>query len=91
MRLGKLIYIAACVGPALIVYGWTAEKRVHWIVPILALIPFGFGMVGIFMGGQTYIVDSFSTYAASAVAATTCLRSLVGTILVSSNPSTEKL
>src|ERR1700761_4105053 len=53
------------------------------IVPILALIPFGFGMVSIFLGSQTYIVDSFSTYAASAVAATTCLRSLVGTFLVS--------
>jgi 1,4-dihydroxy-2-naphthoate octaprenyltransferase len=51
--------------------------RMTRIVPILALIPFGFGMVGIFMGCQTYIVDSFSTYAASAVAATTCLLLIV--------------
>lgn len=83
MRLGKLIYVTMGVGPSLILYGWSAERQWHWIVPILSLIPFGFGMVGIFLGSQTYIVDSFSQYAASAVAATTCLRSIVGTVLVS--------
>jgi hypothetical protein len=30
MRLGKLIYIAGCVGPSLILYGWSAEKQLHW-------------------------------------------------------------
>jgi hypothetical protein len=58
------------------------------IVPILALIPFGFGMVSIFLTCQTYIVDAFPMYAASAVAATTCLRSIVGTFLVS-DPEVE--
>jgi hypothetical protein len=53
------------------------------IVPILSLIPFGFGMVSIFLTCQTYIVDAFPMYAASAVAATTCLRSIVGAFLVS--------
>lgn len=83
MRLGKLIYVTMGVGPSLILYGWSAQRQWHWIVPILALVPFGFGMVGIFLGSQTYIVDSFSMYAASAVAATTCLRGIVGTVLVS--------
>ncbi|KAE9964378.1 hypothetical protein EG328_010498 [Venturia inaequalis] len=44
MRLGKLIFVTMGVGPSLILYGWAAERGWHWIVPILALIPFGFGM-----------------------------------------------
>ncbi|KAF2666582.1 synaptic vesicle transporter [Microthyrium microscopicum] len=86
MRLKNLIYIVAWVGPALIVYGWTAQYHVHWIVPTIALTFFGFGMVGIFMGTQTYVVDSFSAYAASAVAAVTCVRSGVGTFLPFAGP-----
>jgi hypothetical protein len=82
MRLTNLIFVAGWVGPALIMYGWTAEYHVHWIVPVIALSFFGFGQVAIFMGTQTYVVDSFSLYAASAVAAVSCLRSLVGTFLV---------
>lgn len=83
MRLKNLVFIAMWVGPALIVFGWSAQYHVHWIVPVLALVVFGFGMVAIFMGTQTYVVDCYSVYAASAVAAVTCLRSLVGAVLVS--------
>jgi hypothetical protein len=43
-------------------------------------------MVSIFLTCQTYIVDAFPMYAASAVAATTCFRSIVGTFLVSATP-----
>jgi hypothetical protein len=82
MRLKNLTFIVGWVGPALLVYGWTAQYHVHWIVPTIALTFFGFGMVGIFMGTQTYVVDCFPHYAASAVAAVTCIRSGVGTFLV---------
>lgn len=35
-----LLPIAACVLPAgFFIYGWTAEKHVHWIVPILSHVP----------------------------------------------------
>jgi hypothetical protein len=82
MRLTNLIFVAGWVGPALIMYGWTAEAHVHWIAPVIALFLFGFGQVAIFMGTQTYVVDCFSQYAASAVACVSFLRSLVGTFLV---------
>jgi multidrug resistance protein len=88
MRLVNLVYVGGWVGPALFMYGWSAEYRVHWIVPIIALFLYGFGQVAIFMGTQTYVVDSFPKYAASAVAAVSCLRSLVGTFLVSAQPFT---
>ena len=59
---------------------WEDSRR--QIVPCIALVLYGFGQVAVFMGTQTYAVDSYSQYAASAVAAVSCLRSLVGTFMV---------
>jgi len=86
MRLVNLVYVALWVCPGLFMYGWSAEYKVHWIVPVLALVLYGFGQVAIFMGTLTYAVDSFPQYAASAVAAVSFLRSLVGTFLPFAGP-----
>ena len=64
-----------------LVYGWTAEKHVFWIVPILGTGVVGLGLLATFMPIQTYLVDAFTIYAASALAANTILRSLVGAVL----------
>jgi hypothetical protein len=64
-----------------------ANYQVFWIVPILGLVPFGFGMIGIFMPIQTYIIDSFPEFAASAIAALTTSRSLLGALLPLAAPS----
>ncbi|KAJ4354355.1 uncharacterized protein N0V89_006090 [Didymosphaeria variabile] len=68
-------------------YGWCAYYKVHWIVPIIGLIPFGFGSMGVFMPIQTYMVDSYPQYAASAMAAMTCVRMLFGAVLPLAGPS----
>lgn len=65
----------------LIIYGWTAEKHVHWIVPMIGTGIMGFGMIGIFMAMQTYLVDAFTPYAASVTAANAVLRSILGALL----------
>ncbi|KAL1708221.1 major facilitator superfamily domain-containing protein [Schizophyllum commune] len=54
-------------------YGWSAQARIHWIMPIIGSGIFGFGILPI----QLYLVDTF-TYAASAVSAATFLRSMLG-------------
>lgn len=58
-------------------YGWTADKALHWILPVIGSGIFGAGMMMCFLPIQVYLVDTF-TYAASAVAAATLLRSLFG-------------
>ncbi|KAL5631833.1 hypothetical protein ACGC1H_000022 [Rhizoctonia solani] len=58
-------------------YGWTAHVKAHYILPIIGSGVFGAGMMFCFMPIQLYLVDSFS-YAASAIAAATFLRSLFG-------------
>lgn len=57
-------------------FAWTTFPEIHWIVSILASSLFGFGMVSIFLGITNYLIDCYSLYAASALAANAVLRSL---------------
>ena len=67
-------------------HGWTAQYHVHWIVPIAALAPFGLGLMGILAPLQTYMIDCFPQYAASAVAGMSALRCLLGAVLPLAGP-----
>lgn len=66
---------------AVFLYGWTADKHVFWIAPIIGTGLVGLGLLATFMPIQTYLVDAFTVYAASALAANTVLRSLLGALL----------
>ncbi|KAK9326650.1 major facilitator superfamily domain-containing protein [Lipomyces starkeyi] len=57
-------------------YGWTAEARTHWILPDVGACLFAMGTIVAFQCIQTYLVDAYTRYAASAIAAATVLRSL---------------
>lgn len=60
-------------------FAWAPRKDIHWIVPVLAGIPFGWGSLGIFIGATTYLVDVYgAANGASAVAANGILRYLLG-------------
>jgi len=76
----------ACLGGPLFVIalfwlGWTARPSIHWIVPTLSALPFGIGFLLIFMGELNYLVDAYEIYAASAMGAASCARSIFGVIL----------
>ena len=56
-------------------FAWSPRKDVHWIVPVLSGIPFGWGCVAIFLSSMTYLVDVYgSAVGASAIAANGILR-----------------
>lgn len=59
-------------------FAWTNYPSIHWIVSILAGVPFGFGMVLIFLGIMNYLIDAYTIFAASVLAANSVLRSLFG-------------
>jgi len=59
-------------------FAWTNGPSVHWIVSIIAAAPFGFGMVLIFLSVMNYLIDSYTIFAASVLAANSVLRSLFG-------------
>lgn len=62
----------------LFMYGWSAQAHTHWIVPNIGACLFCAGVIVGFQCIQTYLVDSYTRYAASAIAAATVLRSLAG-------------
>ncbi|KAJ5107333.1 hypothetical protein N7456_004008 [Penicillium angulare] len=86
MRLPLCIGYAAFIPISFFWYGWSVNAPTHWIVPIIGLFPFGFGMVGIFATLQTYVIDSYPRYAASGIAAITVTRSLFGALLPLAGP-----
>lgn len=74
-----LLFPGALMVPAgLLLYGWSAQNRVFWLVPNIGTAIFAAGNQLVFQNCQTYLVDAYTRYAASAIAATTVLRSLGG-------------
>ncbi|WVO13057.1 hypothetical protein L204_100667 [Cryptococcus depauperatus] len=56
----------------------TDGPDMHWIAPIAFGIPFGCGIIVVFLSVLGYLVDSYTIYAASVLAANSVLRSLFG-------------
>ncbi|EMC98259.1 hypothetical protein BAUCODRAFT_67448 [Baudoinia panamericana UAMH 10762] len=69
---------AVMVPIGLLIYGWSAQAHTFWLVPNIGTAIFAAGNQLVFQNCQTYIVDSYTRFAASAIAATTVLRSLGG-------------
>ncbi|CAJ2507223.1 Uu.00g084090.m01.CDS01 [Anthostomella pinea] len=61
-------------------FAWTNDPGVFWLVSVSAGLLFGFGMVLLYMSITNYIVDAYLGYAASALAASTVLRSIAGAV-----------
>lgn len=62
----------------LFIFAWTSRPDIHWIAPCIGLVCMSIGFFVIFQGCLNYLVDSFTKYAASAIAANTFLRSILG-------------
>jgi len=56
----------------------TNGPNVHWIAPIIFGVPFGLGVIVVFLAVMGYLIDSYTIYAASVLAANAVLRSLFG-------------
>ncbi|KAI1135951.1 bicyclomycin resistance protein [Hypoxylon sp. FL0543] len=80
-RLPLLPLGAVLIPAGLFIYGWTASYKVHWIAPIIGTAVVGVGNLIVFMSIQMYLVDTFTIYAASAIACNTVVRSLAGAVL----------
>ncbi|KAE8150692.1 major facilitator superfamily domain-containing protein [Aspergillus avenaceus] len=77
---------AICLGSILIPIGefwfsWTARSPVHWISPILAGVPFGFGNTLVFIYATSYLAGSYGIYAASAIAGNSLVRYVFSGVL----------
>lgn len=62
----------------LFITGWTAAAHTHWIGPDIGIALVGAGIIVNYQCIQMYLIDAFTLYAASALAAATFLRSCAG-------------
>lgn len=76
MRVPALIFGSLFAPVGLLWYGWSAQAELHFMMPIIGTTIFSFGLMTTFLPIQLYLVDTF-TYAASASAAASTLRSLL--------------
>jgi MFS family permease len=77
-RLPPCMIASICIPVGLFWFAWTNSPSVHWIVSIIASAPFGFGMVLVFLGIMNYLIDAYTIFAASVLAANSVLRSCFG-------------
>ena len=80
VRLPPSLIGSALLPIGLFWFAWTNGPNIHWIVPIIASAPFGAGMILVFLSCLNYLIDSYTVYAASVLAANSILRSLFGAV-----------
>ena len=79
-RLPPSMIGSVCIPVGLFIFAWTNYPSIHWIVSIIFTAPFGFGIVLVFLSVMNYLIDSYTIYAASVLAANSVLRSMFGAI-----------
>ncbi|KAJ5605422.1 amino acid transporter [Penicillium lagena] len=77
-RLPPVMLAAICIPVGLFWFAWTNDPSIHWMASIAAGVPFGFGIILIYLGTTSYLIDSYTIFAASVLAANSVLRSLFG-------------
>lgn len=59
-------------------FAWTNSPSLPWAASVVGSIPFGFGMVLIFLSIMNYLIDSYTIFAASVLAGNGIIRSVFG-------------
>ncbi|KAF2152216.1 MFS multidrug transporter [Myriangium duriaei CBS 260.36] len=77
-RLPILLPGTLVLGTGMLLYGWSAENHLFWIIPDIGMVLVGIGSKYVLQCTQLYALDVYPTYAASASAASMFLRSLCG-------------
>ncbi|KAI6090747.1 major facilitator superfamily transporter [Hypoxylon rubiginosum] len=75
-RLPLVMAASPFIPIGLFIYGWTAQYHTHWAVPLLGTLLVGFGFTVVLSSIANYLIDTFTIYAASAMAAIAVSRSI---------------
>lgn len=85
-RLPPMLLGGITIPIGIFLYGWTADKHVQFIVPIIGTALISFGLVVTTIPSATYLVDAFGIHATSAIAAFIVSRNIVATVLPLAGP-----
>ncbi|KAK3332931.1 putative bicyclomycin resistance protein [Cercophora scortea] len=89
-RVWLMIPAAILVPAGLLVFGWSAVAKAHWLLPNAGMAVACVGLVMAFLCMQAYVMDSYPVYAASAQGALTVLRALAAFSMPIMGPSVIK-
>ncbi|KAI9849955.1 MAG: hypothetical protein M1837_000169 [Sclerophora amabilis] len=80
-RMRENAWLAAVIYPgALVWYGWTAEKGIHWVVPMIANFFFGVGSMLIFAMATTMLTEFMPKKSSSGVAVNNFVRNIFSAV-----------
>ncbi|KAL4890055.1 major facilitator superfamily domain-containing protein [Aspergillus ambiguus] len=79
-RLPPCMLASIAIPVGLFWFAWTNYASIHFLASIAAGVPFGFGMVLVFLGLMNYLIDAYTIFAASVLAASSVLRSICGAV-----------
>lgn len=79
-RLPPAIVGAVALPIGMFAFAWTNYPSIHWSVSIVLSSPFGFGCVLVLLPIMNYLIDAYTIYAASVLAAAAIFRSVVGAV-----------
>ncbi|KAL4895815.1 major facilitator superfamily domain-containing protein [Aspergillus ambiguus] len=79
-RLPPCLIASVTIPVGLFWFAWTNYPSIHWMACIAAGAPFGFGMVLVFLSIMSYLIDAYTIFAASVLAANSVLRSIFGAV-----------
>ncbi|CAO1631306.1 unnamed protein product [Sympodiomycopsis kandeliae] len=79
-RIGPAAWGSFAVPVGLLIFAWTAPyvTSVHWIGPCIGVVVFSFGIQIVFNSWLSYLADAYGPNSASAMAAATFSRSMLG-------------
>jgi hypothetical protein len=77
-RLPPCMTSAVTIPVGLFWFAWTNSPSIHWMCSVAALVPFGFGLLLIYMGIVNYLIDSYTIYSASVLAGMSVFRYAFG-------------
>lgn len=74
--------VVACIlfPPACMIFGWSLDKGVHWVVPLIGTAIFGFASMLIIGCTVTYLVDTLPGKGATGVALNNLVRQILAAI-----------
>lgn len=80
-RYASHVFLGAFLYPlAIIMFGWTAEKRLGWYVPLIASFLYGLSSMIIFGTAMTYLVDALPGRGSSGVAVNNLARMVLAAV-----------
>ncbi|KAH8204117.1 hypothetical protein TruAng_001669 [Truncatella angustata] len=80
-RMWWLMYTAPCLPIGLVMFAWTSDASLHWILPVIASGIIGIANYSVYMGTIDYLVASYGEFAASATGGNGFARDFLAGIL----------